>query len=131
MQSNLPKDDSQYHWTNHVKGKMMQYRLSGSLIKSIINHPQRREEGIASNTIAVMRPRKIASRSRGKTSQEEIWVMYARSNVKAPTYAKASAGKQMSKVIISAWRYPGVSPVGKTIYIPDDVLEELEKWFKQ
>lgn len=114
MKSVLPKDDSQYHWTNHVKGKMMQYHLSGSLIKSIINHPKRREEGIAPNTIAVMR-------TTTSKKPQEIWVMYARSNVKG----------QRLKVVISAWRYPGVSPVGKAIHIPDDVLEELEKWFRK
>jgi hypothetical protein len=35
---------------------------------------------------------------------------------------------QMSKVtIISAWRYPGISPKGRNIPIPEDVLSELEK----
>jgi len=35
--------------------------------------------------------------------------------------------KDNRKVVISAWRYPGVSPVGKQIPIPADILEELKK----
>ena len=31
------------------------------------------------------------------------------------------------KKIISAWRYPGVSPVGKRIPIPDEILMEIER----
>ena len=108
MKFNLPKDDDRYHWTNHVKGKMLQYRLSESLIKRIIRFPKRVEEGIAPSTIAVM----VTTASK---KPSEMWVMYKKDRYK--------------KVIISAWRYPGVSPVGKKITIPNDVMEELQKWF--
>jgi len=30
------------------------------------------------------------------------------------------------KKIISAWRYPGESPVGEPIPVPEDILEELK-----
>lgn len=107
MNLKLPKDSENYHWTAHVKSKMLQYRLSESLIKRAIRFPKRAEEGIAPATIAVM-----VSMTSKKPS--ETWVMY-----------KKDAGR---KVIISTWRYPGISPVGKRIKIPHDVLEELEKW---
>jgi len=31
------------------------------------------------------------------------------------------------KRIISAWRYPGISPKGEPVPIPDDIVEELKK----
>ncbi len=109
MKSKLPKDDNFYRWTSHVKGKMSQYRISESLIKRVIRFPKRTEEGIAPSTIAVMM-------SMVNKKPSEVWVMY-----------KKDRGRKM---VISAWRYPGISPVGKKIVIPNDVMEELEKWFK-
>ena len=110
MRFKLPKDDNQYHWTSHSKGKMIQYQISESLVKRIISYPKRTEEGIAPATLAAMRP--TASKK-----SSELWVMY-----------KKEKGK---KFIISTWRYPGVSPIGKPIIIPNEVLEELEKWFNK
>ena len=34
-------------------------------------------------------------------------------------------GARNKIIIISAWRYPGTSPVGKKIPIPDNIWEEL------
>jgi len=31
------------------------------------------------------------------------------------------------KKMISAWRYPGTSPIGEPIPIPEDIIEELRK----
>jgi len=117
----LPENDSKYEWTNHVKDKMVYYGISSSLIKRIARFPKRKEEGIAPGTTAVMQPR-----GSGKTSQE-IWVMYkelgrrpsSKSQIPNPNF-------QTKKRIISAWRYPGISPVGKKIPIPDEILQELE-----
>ena len=108
----FPKDDKNFSWTQHVKNKMLHYRLSEQKIKTVLNSPSRKEEGIAPNTSAMMKRNDTPKR------KEEIWVMFQKkSNVKG----------QMSKVtIISAWRYPGISPKGKEIPIPDDVLQELE-----
>jgi len=109
MLTKFPKDDERYQWTNHVKGKMLQYGISSALIKRIIKSPQRLEEGIALETIAAMQKRQSAS---WRKRPQEIWVMY----------------KLAPKIkVISTWRYPGVSPVGKKIYIPEDVWEELAK----
>ncbi len=106
MQFQPPKDSLRYHWTFHAKGKLFQYGLSPNLIKRIIRHPDRCEEGIAKDTVAVMK------RKDTKSAQKEAWVMYQKSGQK--------------KCIISAWIYPGQSPLGKEIFIPDEVWEELE-----
>jgi hypothetical protein len=109
----FPKDDKYFSWTRHVKDKMLQYRLSEQKIKAVLKSPDRKEEGIAPKTLAVMKRNDTPKR------KQEVWVMYQQkqSNVKS----------QMSKVIvISAWRYPGISPKGKQIPIPEDILKELE-----
>ena len=110
MLNKQPKDDDRYRWTNHVKGKLLQYRLSESLVKRVVRSPKRTEEGIAPATIAVMIPT-VSKRP------SEIWVMYKKD--------------RYQKVIISAWRYPGTTPVGKKITIPNDVMEELERWLSK
>ena len=69
--------------------------------------PKRVEEGIAENTIGVMQP------STNIKKPTEVWVMYQKRGIK--------------KIIISAWRYPGISPIGKKITIPQDILEELRE----
>ena len=107
MRFNLPKNDKKYHWTQHCIRKMMFYGLTADRIKRVVRNPKRVEKGVAENTTAVMVP----GANRNKPS--EIWSMYQQ--------------KGSRKVIISAWRYPGVSPVGKQILIPADILEELKK----
>lgn len=86
MKTKLPKDDERYSWTSHVFMKMMQYGISESRIKRIIRYPSRIEEGIVSETVAVMQPA-------GTKRYQEIWVMYA------------LKGKKLR--IITTWRYPG------------------------
>lgn len=108
----FPKDDKNFSWTSHVKNKMLHYRISEQKIKIILKNPSRKEDGIAPNTSAVMKRNDTPKR------KEELWVMYQQ---------KSKVKGQMPKVIvISAWRYPGVSQKGKTIPIPEDILQELE-----
>ncbi len=109
------KTDKKYHWTNHVLQKMVFYRLSESRVRKILRSPHRTEEGIAPSTTAFMQ------RNDTKKRKEEIWVMFQRKkeNLKRKNF---TGGKT---IIISAWRYPGVSPVGKKIEIPEDVLADL------
>lgn len=129
MQFKLPKDDAKYKWTNHVKDKMLYYGISEGLIKRIVRFPRRKEEGVAPRTIAVMQPRTIASRSRGKPTKriEEIWVMYQELGLRpSPDNLQFTINNLPRIRIISAWRYPGVSPVGRKIPIPDDIRQELE-----
>ena len=111
----FPKNDTNFHWTNHVMSKMVFYGLSPERIKRVIRSPERSEKGIASDTIAVMQS---AGKERGRY---EVWVMYAKPKQKKSNIV---AGR---KIIITAWRYPGTSPVREAIPIPTDILEELKK----
>lgn len=121
---NFPKDDAATHWTSHVTRKMIFYGLSASKIRSVIRNFQRKEEGVAVNTVAYM------VRNDKPKRQEEIWVMAQRVNSDKRT---ATSGKEESRkiiggnklIIISAWRYPGTSKPGKDIPIPQDILDEL------
>lgn len=146
----FPKDDKYFSWTRHIKNKMIFYGLSESRIKSVLKSPKRKEEGIAPNTTAVMK-----RNDRGK-KKEEIWVMYATASQsqtnadlkrgQTQTETRTDARKSIATVaisqrksaysprksaarmlMISAWRYPGVSKPGKEIPIPADILNELEK----
>lgn len=107
MRFNFPKNDSKYHWTQHCVRKMLFYGLTADRVKRIMRNPKRVENGVAENTIAVM-----ASGS-NKKKPSEIWAMYQKRGNK--------------KVVISAWRYPGTSPIGKQIPIPADILAELKE----
>ena len=120
MRFNIPKNDSKYYWTQHCVRKMLFYGLTADRVKRIIRNPKRIENGVAENTIAVM------NSAGTKNKPTEIWVMCAAAEpqVKDKKFKVKSSGK---KIIISAWRYPGVSPAGKQIPIPTDVLEELKK----
>lgn len=126
MQFKEPKDDGKYQWTNHVKDKMQYYGISESLVKRIVRFPKRIEEGIALGTNAAMQPKP------GKKNPSETWVMYQeirprRRGVKQSQKEKNDAMLTATKKrIISAWRYPGVSPKRKGIPIPDEILQELE-----
>src|SRR3989338_1300723 len=101
----FPKDDKNFAWTQHVKNKMLRYRLSEQKIKTVLKNPSRKEEGGAPNTIAVMKRNDTPKR------KQEIWVMFQK--------------KKARVTIISTWRYPGVSPKGREIPIPEDILKEL------
>jgi hypothetical protein len=128
MKINLPKNDAKYHWTNHVVGKMVYYGLSADRVKRVIRSPHRSEKGIAPDTIAVMQPgatRVMPGKLNEKTWKEEIWVMYATTNKKS-NIKNQNFGIGPKKVIITAWRYPGKSPVREAIPIPNDILEELK-----
>ena len=110
-----------FSWTEHSKVKMRQYGLSKSKLLSILRKPERKEQGIALGTIAVMRTNKIFFKQKKITVSEawkkpqkapgEIWIMYKDT-------------KDFRKVI-SAWRYPGVSKPGEEIPIPEDIKNEL------
>jgi hypothetical protein len=108
-----PKNSGKIIWTKHALAKMRFYGLSENRIKRALRNPGRKEEGIAPNTLAIMQ------RTGTKKHPTEIWLMFSR------VAGSRSAGQKIK--IISAWRYPGISPKGKEIPIPRDILEELEK----
>jgi len=95
------------NWTKHIKEKMRQYQLSEKRLIRILRRPERKELGIASDTVAVMQT------AGTKKHPYEIWLMYQiiKSKIK----------------MISAWKYPGKSPVREPPPIPEDVLENLEE----
>jgi len=92
-------------WTKHVRNKIRQYRLSENRLKRILRNPERKEIGITPKTIAIMQ------RAGTKKHPTEIWLMYQK-------------GRKKIK-IISAWRYPAVSPIGQPPPIPEDIFWEL------
>ena len=143
-----------FAFTRHAEYKMRQYGLSMQKIKSVIRSPKRREEGIVPRTVAVMQPvsvKKVETgkparpgdpgRSGGETWKQEIWVMYQLRKSETISIRQLADQIPISKKIrnpkseihnssnqririISAWRYPGISP--KRNPIPEDILRELE-----
>jgi len=105
MKFKIPKNTGRIQWTNHSTEKMRYYGLSEARIKRVINNPKRKELGVAPGTVAVMQPN-------SSRHTYEIWTMYQ--NLKK--------GKIR---IITAWRYPGKSPIRGPIPIPVEILEEL------
>jgi hypothetical protein len=102
------KNDNRHLWTSHSKYKLVQYNLGPGVVKRVIRTPDRIEDGIAPDTVAVMKDRST------KSQEKEMWVMYQ---------------KVKSKIrIISTWIYPGKTKKGKEIFIPDDTLEELQRF---
>lgn len=101
-----PHDDQQIIWTRHVISKMKQYGFSEARLRRLLNHPERQEQGIAPGTIALMQT--VGTKKR----PTEIWLMYQLINKK--------------KRIITAWRYPGISPKPE-VPIPKEIIEELKQ----
>lgn len=124
-QGEKQKPKGVYQVTRHAEYKMKQYGLSLQKVKGVIRSPKRIERGIATNTIAVMQP--VSPKKDPLTKQEswkqELWVMYQKKsegeNVKLKNLLQTEAVR-----IISAWRYPGVSPERNPI--PSEILLELE-----
>ncbi len=134
MYFKLPKDDAKYHWTQHSGRKMMHYGLSADRVKRVIRAPRRMEAGVAPGTLAVMQP--------AGTSKKpwEVWVMYLekKSNPLRQSFSEASkqhatsnmsrvAGSVSQKLIITAWKYPGISPIRDVIPLPAGLLAELKR----
>jgi hypothetical protein len=126
MQLKIPKNSDKYFWTLHVIEKMRFYGLSEQKILGVIRRPKRKEEGIVKNTVAVMQPVSPKIDKNGKTVwKTEIWAMYQiKKNKKDLSELQNLLFKEQLK-IISAWRYPGVSPEKNPI--PEDILREIEE----
>lgn len=108
------------YWTEHSRIKMRQYRLSESRVKRVLRFPKRREEGIAPSTIAGMQP------AGSKKHPYEIWVMWSLDAVRDKA-GRSKFNLNKKTTIISAWRYPGISPVHEPPPIPEDVWEIIRK----
>lgn len=105
-------DSPKYFWTQHSKIKMRQYRLSEQRVLRVLRRPDRKEEGIAPDTLAAMQ---ITGTKKHPT---EIWLMYV--------ILKRLKGIK----IISTWRYPARSPIGRPP-MPQDTLEQLYAILKE
>jgi hypothetical protein len=131
-----PKNNEKYQWTQHSVYKMRQYGLSPQRVIRVIRNPERTEVGIVENTIAVMQPSSTRFKNGKKTWSQEIWAMYQLRkavNPKSeipnpknphPTLSLLMRGEKGKIKIISAWRYPGMSP--KNNPIPREILEEIK-----
>lgn len=128
-----------YQFTEHSRYKMKQYNLSEQRVTRIIRAPKRTEEGVAHKTIAVMQPGTVKRDAKGKeTWTQEIWVMFVKQGAKSNEQGTRNKERKTrdrqdscsplsvpcSLRIISAWRYPGMSP--KRNPIPEEILRELE-----
>ncbi len=111
-----PKDNDKYHWTRHVVRKMEYYGLTPSRVLRVIRAPGRIEEGIVEGTLAAMQT------AGSKARPWEIWVMWREKGAKA----KKDILARSQKVVITAWRYPGVSPVRDKAPVPAEIVAELE-----
>lgn len=115
MQFKIPKNTRYMAWTKHIARKMMFYGLSAAKVKSVLSRFDRKESGIAQGTTAVMK------KTGSKKNPQEIWVMYQDKTV------TQDGIKNERRVIITAWRYPGISKPREAIPMPEGVLAELEQ----
>lgn len=130
-----------YYFTLHSEYKMREYHLSRQRIIRVIRSPKRTETGIVENTIAVMQPASTKRIGGTETWTQELWVMYKVQKqgrgirgegleVK-PIHQSSHAAllNQPELKIISAWRYPGVSPERDPI--PADILREIVRGLEE
>ena len=126
------------YWTDHSKIKMKQYGLSEQRVIRVIRAPFRYEEGILENAVAAMQPASVKKTVAGKPTEwkQEIWVMYKLAKRRASTKQQSASWRTNHKLnnfqisdksirVITAWRYPGVSP--KRDPVPIEVLEEVRR----
>ena len=129
---------AEYLWTSHAEWKMKYYGLSKQKVSGIIRRPDRVEKGIAGNgTIAAMQavsPKVVDGK---KVWKQEIWTMYqkkrTRKNTKIGLLGQDARVVRLQSLlkkdgetkIISAWRYPGVSP--KNNPTPEEIFREMEE----
>jgi hypothetical protein len=134
MQFKIPQNTDKYEWTQHSIMKMQHYGLTAQRVLRVINNPQRVEEGVVEKTIAVMQPTSISTKDGKRVWSSEIWAMYQTRRAVNPKSeilnSKQILNPKFQNInkkqikIISAWRYPGVSP--KNNPIPEDILREIE-----
>lgn len=117
-------------FTRHAEYKMKQYGLSAQRVRTVMRNPKRIQEGVAKDTVAVMQPVSTRRKDGKETWSQEIWVMYVQAkSLKLKVHKVESQnigiGSGGGIRVISAWRYPGVSPAGNPI--PEDILREIEE----
>ncbi len=119
-----------YHFTLHSEYKMREYHLSRQRVIRIIRSPKRTETGIVENTVAVMQPASTKRVDGKETWTQELWVMYKVLGQGKLTKSKLERALNQSELkIISAWRYPGVSPERDPI--PSEILQEIARGLEE
>lgn len=120
-------------WTKHAEYKMRQYGLSRQRVLGVMRRPERKETGIVPRTVAAMVPVSPKTVGSKRVWRQEIWTLYQeRRQEKSPTekrFSGDSPSKSGSKKtwVISAWRYPGMSPDRGPL--PSGILREFEEGF--
>lgn len=117
-----PKDNEKFSWTKHSFEKMKFYGLSAQRVTRVLRAPERVEEAVAPGCLAGMQ-------TVGNKRKTEIWVMWKNKIKNQKLKIKIKDLRSINnnqKLIITAWRYPGVSPK-RQVPIPEDILAELEK----
>lgn len=87
-------------------------------------------------TIAVMQPASVRSKNGKKVWSQEIWAMYTSAKGGKVKSGKLKIQSNLENLIsnnlktrqikiISAWRYPGVSPQNNPI--PEEILREISE----
>ncbi|HWQ59609.1 MAG TPA: hypothetical protein VN420_00460 [Candidatus Fimivivens sp.] len=117
-------------FTRHAEYKMKQYGLSAQRVRTVMRNPKRIQEGVAKDTVAVMQPVSMRRKDGMETWSQEIWVMYVQAKSRKLKVHKVESqnigiGSGGGIRVISAWRYPGVSPKGNPI--PEEILREIEE----
>ena len=119
-----------YQFTLHSEYKMREYHLSRQRVIRIIRSPHRTETGIVENTVAVMQPASTKRVDGKETWSQELWVMYKVMGHGKLTKSKLEKALNQSELkIISAWRYPGVSPARDPI--PSEILSEIVRGLEE
>jgi len=116
MQFKPPLNTNTISWTKHSIEKMKFYGLTPQRVLRVLKKPDRCQEAVAEGCIACMQTLKNKAMS-------EIWMMYAD---KTQDTINNKQGKLKHKKIITAWRYPTVSPIQDKIPIPQDILDEIK-----
>ena len=117
MQFKEPKNTDRISWTKHSIEKMKFYGLSPQRVLRVLKNSERREQAVVPGCAACMQ-------TVGAKRKTEIWMMY-RDQLKTENQKLKTGGGH--KKIITAWRYPGVSPVRDKIPIPEDILNEINE----
>ena len=125
-----PVNSEFYKWTTHAKEKMREYGLSATRIKLVVKNPMRVEENFIENVVLAMQPQSLRrdKKTGKKVWSSEIWVMFKFldlekkvENIKIPEKFKNLFEEKKTYLIISAWKYPGVSEIN------DNLPIEMEK----
>ena len=120
---NPPKNTKTISWTKHCIQKMKFYGLSPQRVLRILRNPNRCQEAVAPGCVACMQ-------TVGNKRKTEIWMMYQEKIQNSTPRPRDEIRNKIlntdnHKKIITAWRYPGISPVKDEIPIPKDIMEEI------